>query len=148
MYLLVPVDFSPQSEVALRVACRLAGGMGAVPLVLHVVHAPADMPGYYSKAMLKKPLLGRVEDIAAEMLGSFLARAAQRQREIGGCAGIESLIVRGRPTTRIVEVARQHGVKLIIMCSQGRTGFKHLMMGSVAEQVVRLAPMPVTVVKS
>lgn len=148
MHLLVPVDFSLPSEAALRVACRLAVDMKAIPLLLHVVHDPVDMPGYYSKALMKKPLLGHIEDVAAEMLQDFLARAAQKHDEVAGCTGIESLLVRGRPTTRIVEVAQKYGVKMIIMGSQGRTGFKHLMMGSVAEQVMRLSPIPVTIVKS
>ena len=61
---------------------------------------------------------------------------------------METILVSGLPSTRIVEVARQREVKMIIMGSQGRTGFKRLMMGSVAEKVVRLSPLPVTVVKS
>lgn len=148
MYLLVPVDFSPHSEAALREACRLSGRIGAALLVLHVVHDPAAMPGYYTKALLKKPLLGRMEDSAAEMLATFLERAAQSDDDIRGCKGLESLLVTGVPTTRIVEVAKQRGVMMIVMGSQGRTGLRHLMMGSIAEQVVRLSPVPVTVVKS
>jgi nucleotide-binding universal stress UspA family protein len=113
-----------------------------------VVHDPAQMPGYYTKALLDKPLLGRIEDSAADMLASFLVRAADSHDDIRGCKGLESLLVTGVPTTRIVEVAKQRGVTMIVMGSQGRTGLKHLMTGSVAEQVIRLSPVPVTVVKS
>ena len=73
MYLLVPVDFSPPSEAALRLACRLASAMKTTPLVLHVVHDPGDMPGYYEKAPKKKPMIGHIEDAAAQMLATFLA---------------------------------------------------------------------------
>lgn len=148
MQLLVPVDFSASSEAALLHACKLSECMLAKPLVLHVVHDPADMPGYYSKALAKKKLLGRLEEGAEDMLNEFLARAAGSHREIDQCDGIETLLVRGLPTTRIVEVAQQRQVQMIVMGSKGRTGLKHLMMGSVAEQVMRLSAVPVTVVKS
>ena len=148
MYVLVPVDFSSHSEAALRYACRLAVCMGATPLVLHVVHDPGEMPGYYSKALAGKRLLGCIEDSAAAMLEKFLARMAKNNDEVAACDAIETLLVRGLPTTRILEVAQQRTAKMIVMGSRGRTGLKHLMMGSVAEQVMRLSPVPVTVVKA
>jgi nucleotide-binding universal stress UspA family protein len=129
-------------------ACAIAAGIGATPLVLHVVHDPGDMPGYYSSALRKKKILGRIEDGAADMLDDFLAGAAKRHKEIAVCPDMETVLVRGLPSTRIMEVAQQREVKMIVMGSQGHTGFKRLMMGSVAEKVVRLSPLPVTVVKS
>jgi len=148
MYLLVPVDFSMHSEAALAQACGMALCMDATPLVLHVVHDPGEMPGYYSSALMKKKLLGRIEDEAAEMLNGFLLDAASRRKEIAVCPNMESLLIRGLPSTRIVEVALERRVMMIIMGSRGMTGLKRLIMGSVAEQVVRLSPFPVTVVKA
>jgi len=58
------------------------------------------------------------------------------------------MLVKGLPSSRILEVAKKTGASMIVMGSMGLTGWKHLMVGSVAEQVVHLAPMPVTVVKS
>jgi len=53
----------------------------------------------------------------------------------------------GHPAEAIVRVARERGVDLIVMSTHGRTGLKHVLMGSVAEKVVRLAPSPVLTIK-
>jgi nucleotide-binding universal stress UspA family protein len=144
-YLLVPVDFSPASEAALLLAHEMAGCFDAVPLVLHVVHDPGDMPGYYAKS-LKKKHFQRIEDSAEEMLKEFLQTVEKHHRE--GGLNADSLLVRGLPTTRILEVAAKHKVLMIVMGSKGHTGLKHLLLGSVAEHVVQLSPVPVMVVKS
>lgn len=132
----------------MREACELASATGADLLALHVIHDPGSMPGYYTKALLKKPLLGRIEDSAAAMLEEFLDRMGKADAKNGNCRKIESILVRGLPATRIVEVAQQREVKMIIMGSRGHSGMKRLMVGSVAEHVVRLSPIPVTVVKN
>ena len=66
---LVPVDFSPHSEAALLHAVGVAGCMEQPLVVLHVVHDPGDMPGYYSRA-LKKKHLDRIEEFRPEGLAS------------------------------------------------------------------------------
>ena len=66
--ILVPVDFSKHSEAALWEACELSESMGAPLVVLHVVHDPGDMPGYYTRVSKKKHLT-RIEDAAAKMTG-------------------------------------------------------------------------------
>jgi len=53
----------------------------------------------------------------------------------------------GPPADTIVRVAQERGVDLIVMSTHGRTGLQHVLMGSVAEKVVRLAPCPVLTVK-
>ncbi len=146
--LLVPVDFSPHSEAALAHACKMAKVMKNNPLVLHVVHDPGDMPDYYSSVLKKRKLLGRIEDGAEEMLKEFLSTAAEKHSAIKSCGKIETLLVRGLPTTRIIEVAKKRNPAMIIMGSRGHSGIKHLVTGSVAQQVMRLSPIPVTIVKS
>jgi len=145
--ILVPVDFSEPSEAALVYALELSEGLGRPLLVLHVVHDPAAMPGYYSRG-LKKKQLARIEDGAAEMLEEFLDRVAKDHRDMVKRKQLESLLVTGLPSSRILEVAEKVNASMIVMGSMGLTGWKHLMIGSVAEQVVHLARMPVTVVKS
>ena len=144
--ILVPVDFSPHSEAALLLACTLAKCLHAVPLVLHVVHDPAETPGYY-KQTIKKKQLHRIEDSARDMLNDFLARLVKSHREVRGVANVESILVRGLPSNRILEVAKKRNVSMIVMGSKGRTGIKHLLVGSVAERVVQFSPVPVTVAK-
>ena len=112
--ILVPVDFSAHSKAALLFASELAESMSASLIVLHVVHDPGEMPGYYA-SLVKKKRIDRLEDIAAEVFDDFL-------------------------TTTIKP-------SMVVMGSQGRTGLKHLFLGSKAEQVVQLCPVPVTIVK-
>jgi len=57
-------------------------------------------------------------------------------------------LIFGTPVTRIIEMAKKENAKMIIMGSNGRTGLSHLMLGSKAERVVQLSPIPVTVVKT
>ena len=148
MALLVPVDFSRYSEEALAYACRMSGVMKISPLVLHVVHDPGEMPGYYSKVLKKRKFLGRIEDGAEEMMSDFLTSAADRHDEIKDCEEIETLLVSGLPSTRIVEVAKRENASMIIMGSRGNSGLKQIMTGSVAQQVMRLSSIPVTIVKA
>lgn len=145
--ILVPVDFSESSEAALMYAVGLARCMQCSLLVLHVVHDPGSMPGYYSRALKKKQLL-RIEDGAAEMLDEFVHRVVKQHPEIKDLKHLESMMVKGLPSSRILEVAAKTGATMIVMGSEGLTGLKHILMGSVAEHVVHLCRIPVTVVKA
>lgn len=147
--ILVAVDFSPHSEAALVWAADAARKFGVALVVLHVVHDPAEAPGYYPRAMRESAGSGsselhRIEDMARQAMDGFLEDVASRQPELGP---LESRLVVGLPATRILEVASEVGARLIVMGSQGRTGLAHLMLGSKAEQVVRLSRIPVTIVK-
>lgn len=144
--LLVPVDFSVHSETALLYACELSERLKIPLLVLHVVHDPAEMPGYYSQVTKKKHLV-RLEDAAAEMLDDFLKEIAGKYPKCKLLRNLESMLVVGLPVTRILEVAKMVNATMIVMGSRGRTGLDHLMLGSKAEQVVRLSPLPVLIVK-
>jgi len=144
---LVPVDFSPHSEAALLCAIDLAKCLEQPLLVLHVVHDPGSMPGYYAKALTKKRL-HRIEDAAAEMLQEFLHTVGKRHDELKKLDRVESLLVKGLPSHRILEVAEQRSASMIVLGSRGLTGMQHLLIGSVAERIVHLAKVPVTVVKS
>ncbi len=145
--ILVPVDFSLYSEIALLKACEIASCMNLPVVVLHVVNDPSQMPGYYSK-MRKKKNLVRIEDIAKEMLDEFMGKMAVIHAEIKCVVEAESLLVMGLPVGRILEVAERINAVMIVMGSQGRTGLEHVLLGSKAEQVVRLSPVSVTIVKA
>lgn len=144
--LLVPVDFSPHSEAALLKACELSDCMKLPIVVLHVVHDPGDMQGYYKRVTKKKQLV-RIEDIAQEMFNDFIDDITNRHPKVKQLKNIERVLVVGLPVTRILEVAEKRDAAMVIMGSQGRTGLKHIMLGSKAEQIVRLCPQPVTIVK-
>jgi nucleotide-binding universal stress UspA family protein len=144
--ILVPVDFSPGSEAALLLGCKLATCFDAKVLMLHVVHDPGEMPGYYAKT-LKKKHLHRIEDSASHMLDEFLQDVSKRHPSEKIGEKVDSLLVKGLPTSRILEVAEKHNAVMIVMGSRGRTGIKHLLLGSVAERVVQMSSVPVTVAK-
>lgn len=144
--ILVPVDFSTHSEAALLHACLLADCLKRPLTILHVVHDPGEMPGYYSRMAKKKNLL-RMEDVALEMLHDFVAGMVKLHPELKPLKKADTMLVVGLPVTRILQVAEKIDASMVVMGSQGRTGLKHMMLGSKAEQVVRLCPLPVTIVK-
>jgi nucleotide-binding universal stress UspA family protein len=145
--ILVPVDFSPASERALFKAFELAEYLKVRVVVLHVVHDPVDMPGYYT-AMVKKKKFARLQDAARVMLDEFIQTFRKRNNTKMRLKRTERLLVIGLPVTRILQVAEKIEACMVIMGSKGQTGLKHLMLGSVAERVVQLCPQPVMVVKA
>lgn len=145
-YILIPVDFSPHSEAALLLGCKMATCFNARPLALHVVHDPGEMPGYYAKT-LKKKVVHRIEDVATQMLDDFIADMSKTHAAAKAMGKLEALLVKGLPANRIMEVAEKYDVSMIVMGSKGRTGLKHLLLGSVAERVVQMSSIPVTVAK-
>jgi nucleotide-binding universal stress UspA family protein len=145
--ILVPVDFSAYSEAALLCAAELADLIGAPLTVLHVVHDLGEAPGYYTVKGRKKQL-HRMEDVAAEMLDEFLLKMRKAHPKCQVLENAKTLLVVGLPVNRILETAEKIQARMIVMGSQGRTGLKHIMLGSKAEQVVNLSPIPVTIVKA
>jgi len=146
--ILVPIDFSPHSTVALLKACEMAKCMEQSITILHVVHDPGEMPGYYSHQDGDENALVRIEDLALDMLETFMQKTIEKHPEIKLLQKAETMLVTGLPVTRILEVAEKIDASMIVMGSQGRTGLKHIMLGSKAEQVVRLSQIPVTIVKA
>ena len=144
--ILVPIDFSAFSEAALLKACELANCMNIPVVVLHVVHDPSELPGYYGK-MTKKKNLVRMEDVAREMLDEFMEMMIKAHPKLKRLAEAEAMLVVGLPVGRILEVAESVNAAMIVMGSQGRTGLKYMMLGSKAEQVMRLSPVSVTIIK-
>lgn len=145
--ILVPVDFSPHSETALVCAAELADTLGSKLVILHVVHDPGEAPGYYSVKGREKQMR-RMEDVAAEMLEDYLHKMLKKHSGMPALKKATTMLVVGLPVNRILETAKKINARMIIMASQGRTGLAHAMLGSKAEQVVRLAPIPVMIVKN
>jgi len=145
--LLVAVDFTLFSEEALLFASHLAEKLEAQLLVLHVIHDPAEAPGFYAQKGKKKKFLQSMEEAAAEMMEEFLAKMRNNHPDQLPIKEALPLLVVGTPVTRILEIAEKKQASMIIIGSHGRTGLSHLLIGSKAERVVQLSPIPVTVVK-
>jgi len=144
--ILVPVDFSHHSAAALVWAARLSERIDIPMRVLHVVHDPESEPGYYSRSKSKDDLR-HIEDSAAEIMATFLEDVANANDDLPSLRSLEPILIPGIPVTRILEVAARLDASLIVVGSHGRTGLTHLMLGSKAERVAQLSPIPVTIVK-
>lgn len=134
--ILHPTDFSRQSECAFRLACALARDHGATLIVLHVIRPPVAICA--EGAVLTEPATWREE------VGARVAAIKPPTPEIS----IGHRLVEGDPVAEIVRVAQQIGAELVVMGTHGWTGLSRVLMGSVAEGVVRLAPCPVLTVKA
>lgn len=145
--ILVPIDFSPASEEALRLGVTIADCVQANVAVVHVVHDPGDAPGYYNVKGRKKQLR-RMEDVASEMLDGFLSRMKSELSGHPSAERMDKVLVIGLPVTRILELVEKLDPSMVIMGSTGRTGLARAVLGSKAEQIVRLCPVPVTIVKA
>ena len=145
--LLVAVDFTLFSEEALIFASQLAEKLNARLLVLHVIHDPAEAPGFYAHKGKKKKYLQSMEDAAEEMMQEFLKKIRKANPGQKPIKEAKPLLVVGTPVTRILEIAKRKKADMIILGSHGRTGLSHLLVGSKAERVVQLSPIPVLVVK-
>lgn len=143
--ILLAVDFSADSEAAFLWATSAAKRFAVPLVVLHVVHDPESAPGYYAKTDASGRLVP-MEEAGRQMLEEFLAKMeAHPQAEPG--VELRSRMTAGLPANRILEVAADEEAQLIVLGSRGRTGLEHLLLGSKAERVAQLSPIPVTIVK-
>ena len=140
--ILVPVDFSNCSRDGLRYAIGFAKEFGAKIILLHATYL-----GYiYStegKAIYDIPGLQKAARKKAERRMRELTRLVQ----LGGVR-FEAVFTEGSPALDICAFAKDHGIDLIITSTHGLTGFQHVLIGSIAESVVRHARCSVLVVPS
>lgn len=128
--ILHPTDFSELSDAAFRVACSLAQDHGARLVVAHVYPPPAT----------HGELVARRQDDDFE---KELRRVLERVRPENPAIPVEHILEEGHAAETILRLAKERGCDLIVMGTHGRTGVRRLLLGSVAEQVVRQAPCPV-----
>ena len=143
---LVAIDFSASSEQTLLWAAEAARAHEVPLLVLHVVHDPSSHPGYYRSRKKRKKFLDRIGEVAEGMMEEFVENMLEQHPDLSKDS-VKTRLVAGLPVTRILEVAKLSKAQLIVMGSHGRTGLPHLLLGSNAEKVARLASIPVTIVK-
>jgi universal stress protein A len=139
-HILVPMDFSAAAGKALTYAEAFASTFGAKLTLLHVLE-PMVLPSEFGYSYVPTP---EEESRQLEALKKKLnAAAAALETE----ASTRCEVRIGRPWQEIVEAAREGDVDLLIITTHGRTGLKHVLMGSVAEKIVRHATCPVLVVR-
>lgn len=140
--ILVPMDFSPPSDAALEYARSVAARYGASLHLLHVAEDPYR--ALYSAEVFVPEMEGLREEILSDTAGRLKDRL--RPSDVTEFHATADSII-GTPAGSIVEYAAGHEVDLIVMGTHGRGGMSHLLMGSVAERVVRTAPCPVLTVR-
>ena len=136
-HLLVPTDFSEASNRAVEYAFGLAQTCGAKLTFLHVVELPSYLNDGHAPTNQRATLQHHLASQAQGELARLLANSPGTRVEIA------RQVVVGVPSQTITETAAAEHVDLIVMATHGRTGFSDLVMGSVAERVVRTAPCPV-----
>ncbi len=138
--ILCPVDFSPTSEDALRYAVSLASQLDAGEVhLLHVHQTPAVVLPDGSTVVATG--LPDIRQHASRELESLAKRYSAH-----GTAVVPHL-AEGLPYRVIAEEAEALGVDLVVIGTHGRTGVKHALLGSVAERVIRISPVPVCTVR-
>jgi nucleotide-binding universal stress UspA family protein len=143
--ILVPIDFSPSSQAALEYAAFLAGEVGAALEVLHVWEsggyvgpdALAAMPGISRPPGWEQTRAGVRREVER-----FVERAHAHPAVVG--VRVEA----GTPVEAILAAVKAAGADLVIMGTHGRTGLSRLLLGSVAEEVLRRASCPVLTIRT
>lgn len=136
--ILAPTDLSKLSQTGVRYALEMAQSQRAEIIVYHVIgyeEANAPYEGFYTESLARllpqerKKLL---DEFLRENFSDFIGKVRVRQE-----------VEVGVPYNKILEKAVKEGVDIIVMCTHGRTGLLHMLIGSVTEKVVRNAPCPV-----
>jgi nucleotide-binding universal stress UspA family protein len=134
--ILYATDFSDRSKTAFDLACSLARDYQAKLLVIHV--GPEPIVGYGQGIVLPEPY--RQQHELSEKLHQVVPKES--------VVHIEHRLAIGDAATEILRLAGEIGADLIVMGTHGWTGLSRLLMGSVAEQIVRRASCPVLTVKA
>jgi nucleotide-binding universal stress UspA family protein len=139
--ILCATDLSPASEAAWEEAQLLARVLGAELLLLHVIPPlPIPLEGYFPPSLYQELTEGAEREAHAG-LGAWVAKLADPSVKL------RSRVTAGPVALRILEVAREEGSDLVVLGTHGRTGVERVLLGSVADRVVRASPRPVVTVR-
>ncbi|HIG01232.1 MAG TPA: universal stress protein [Myxococcales bacterium] len=139
--ILVPLDFSKHADSIVEWAAHLAEEHQSSVVLLHAYHLPVEfqqVEGTY----LPADFWNSLKDEAKDQLTLYGDRLRRRGLQV------EELTREGYPATVIEEEAERLHADLIVIGSRGRSGLKHLLLGSIAERVVQKSPCPVLTVKN
>jgi nucleotide-binding universal stress UspA family protein len=138
-HILVPVDFSETSQRALDAAVDLAKSFGASLTVMHAWQISPFVA--LETPSLTVDVVTPIEDAAYAQLEAAVAPLA------GKLQRVDAVLRNGAAWQQILDVAREKNVDLIVVGTHGRAGVKRALLGSVAEKVVRMSPVPVLTVR-
>lgn len=134
---LFPTDFSPYSEKGMPYAVHLCKEFGATLVLLHINDLPLILPEYLPE--LSTSPTQDLEQYGKESLERLSAQVTE--------VPVETMQATGRPHTEIAKIVDEQDIDLVVMPTHGRSGISHLLLGSVAEKVIRAANCPVLTVR-
>ncbi|MDR1396869.1 MAG: universal stress protein [Desulfarculales bacterium] len=152
--ILCPLDLSPHSQVVADYTAKMARQLRSEVIILYVAPEFTEFVHFYvSPVPIRKPA-GKDDKVPAsgeEHHNSLIdeARTVLDKLIADNFAGIKTigLLVKGSVVEEIIAAANEQNVDLIIMGTQGRTGLERILLGSVAEQVIKIAPVPVMTIR-
>ena len=139
--ILLPTDFSAYSATATKYACELADKFAASLFLLHVVETHPTVAPDFGMGLALPAFVNESTTAAEKALANLL------DPQWAAHHSIVQAVVQGSPKAEIVRYARQSDIDLIVLTTHGRTGLAHVLLGSVAETIVRTAPCPVLTVR-
>jgi nucleotide-binding universal stress UspA family protein len=140
--IMIPTDFSESSSHAMEYGAQLAKKVGAKILLLHVIPL-----GSYVSAASSAPVPVEAIEALAQTARNEISKTGKALQTSHGIA-VDVMVTDGPAPAVITELAKTQAADLIVMGTQGRTGLKHVLLGSVAEHVVRHSSIPVMTVRS
>jgi len=142
--IMIPVDYSENSKVALTYAAEFAATFGASLDIVHVW----DRPTYLTDAVMvqrqgeaHKPIGELIRENAQNDMTEFLSQIV-----LPSGLPTSSRLISGEPAAALLAELKKGEHDLVILSTHGRTGFAHLLLGSIAEKLVRMSPVPVLTV--
>jgi nucleotide-binding universal stress UspA family protein len=147
--ILAPTDLSDLSQAGVRVALEMAADRGAEVVVYNVLgyEETTIVSGLEDWTPVDPAEIPRVEEMIAERRVQLEKYLEENFADLLSKAKARSEVGVGVAYQRIIEKAAAEGVDLIVMSTHGRTGFLHVLIGSVTEKVVRMAACPVLSVR-
>ena len=144
--ILVPTDFSDGARDALRTAGELAVLCDATLVLLHVAELP---PVLDAGTMIRPEGTGTamtLQDFTREQALGWMASDCETAG-LSSTARVKQVVEIGPAVATLLDVAKREKADLIVMGTHGRTGFAHLMLGSIAKRMVRKSPVPMLTVR-
>lgn len=138
-HILVPTDFGEPSVRAVNLGIDLAAKFGAKLTLFHAYEIP--LYAYPQAESIVVDLFTPIEQAAREQLNSTLASVQQKLPQA------KAILRSGVPWREILSAAEEVRADLVVMGTHGRRGVSHALLGSVAEKIVRLSPVPVLTVR-
>jgi universal stress protein A len=137
--ILHPTDYSDHSAYAFKVALSLAEQHGATLYIAHIVQSLGPELVSFGEVTTERQPAGHVRHLWEELL--------QVKAPAGSPVTIKHILGEGDPAAEVAEIARKYNCDLIVISTHGRSGLERLLMGSIAEKIVRLAPCAILTVK-